>query len=48
MDTASLKMLSKMASQPRMNLVETDEGRMMTIIDQIRSGKEVRNYLDLQ
>ena len=48
MDTASLKMLSKMASQPRMNLVETDEGRMMTIIDQIRSGKEARNYLDLQ
>ena len=48
MDTASLKMLSKMASQPRMNLVETDEGRMMTLIDQIRAGKNVRNYLDLQ
>ena len=47
MDTASLKMLSKLASQPRMNLVETDEGRMMTLIDQIRSGQNVRNYLDL-
>ena len=46
-DTASLKMFSKMASQPRMNLVESDEGRMKTLIDQIRSGKNVKNYLDL-
>lgn len=49
MDTAGVRMLQNMASQGhRMNLVETDEGMMMSLIDRIESGKTVSNHFDME
>ncbi len=48
MDTAGLKMLYEMSRQKlHMNLVETDEGRMMSLIDRLESQKPVSNHFDL-
>lgn len=47
--TASLNFFKKMKEQkPYMNLVETNEGMMMSLIDRFESGNNVRNYLDLE
>lgn len=49
MDTAGLKLLHKMATQKGyMNFVETEEGRMMSLIDRLESQKEIHNHFDLE
>lgn len=49
MKTAGLKMLQKMASQKHyMNFVETEEGRMMSLIDRLESQKDIHNHFDLE
>ena len=48
MNTAGLKLLDKMAARnPFRNLVETDEGMMMSIIDDFQSRENVQNFLDM-
>lgn len=49
MATAGLKMLHDMASRKyHMNLVETEEGYMMSLIDRIETRKEIRNYFNME
>lgn len=49
MEKAGVKMLYEMASRKHnMNLVETSEGYMMSLIDNMKSKKDVHNYLDLE
>lgn len=49
MEKAGLKMLYEMGRRGHsMNLVETTEGYMMSVIDRVRSQKDVHNYLDLE
>lgn len=47
MDTAGLRMLDKMAQKPFRNLVETNEGMMMSLIDDLNSRQNVRNFFDM-
>lgn len=48
METAGLKMLYNMSNQKHyMNLVETSEGFMMSLIDRNREKKVVHNYFDI-
>lgn len=46
-DTSGLRMLGKMAQKPFRNLVETDEGMMMSLIDDLNSRQNVRNFFDM-
>lgn len=48
METASVKLLQKMAStHAYRNLVETDEGMMMSLIDELGSRNNIQNFLNL-
>lgn len=46
MEKASMRILNDLASRPSMNLVESDEGRMMNLIDNLNSRSGIVNYLD--
>lgn len=49
MDKAGARLLSQMAScRNYMNLVETEEGYMMSLIDRFQSQKNIRNHFDLE
>lgn len=44
---AQLSQFQRMARQEPVNYVETYNGRMMSLVDQIRAGGYVKNYLDV-